>query len=238
MTNDMREPPATTAAKTPMTQAVVRTTRNSVVLRLAERYQVEAADFLQTVKATLLPGNVSNEHLMAFLMVADQYRLNPLTKQIYAFPGKGGGIVPIVGIDGWYQIANAHPEYDGLTFDDHAEDGALVSITAKVFRKDRSHPISVTEYMSECAGTSEPWKRWPARMLRHKAAIQAIRAAFGLAGIYDPDEGERIIEATAAVKPTGSRVAQLEAAIAQQPDPDTLPDLIDEDAPDDEGAAS
>ncbi len=29
-------------------------------------------------------------------------------------------------------------------------------------------------------------------MLRHKATIQAARYAFGLSGIYDPDEGERI----------------------------------------------
>ena len=31
-------------------------------------------------------------------------------------------------------------------------------------------------------------------MLRHKALIQAARYAFGLGGIYDPDEGERIKE--------------------------------------------
>jgi hypothetical protein len=31
-------------------------------------------------------------------------------------------------------------------------------------------------------------------MLRNKAAIQGIRLAFGFAGIYDPDEAERIVE--------------------------------------------
>ena len=43
-------------------------------------------------------------------------------------------------------------------------------------------------------GTTEPWKRWPRRMLRHKALIQAARIAFGFAGIYDEDEGNRMAE--------------------------------------------
>src|SRR5690625_4254871 len=46
--------------------------------------------------------------------------------------------------------------------------------------------------MSECKGVSDPCKRWPNRMLRHKATIQAARYAFGLSGIIDPDEAERI----------------------------------------------
>jgi hypothetical protein len=61
-----------------------------------------------------------------------------------------------------------------------------------VHRKDRSHPIEVTEYLAECRQGTEPWKKWPARMLRHKAAIQAIRYAFGFSGIVDPDEADRM----------------------------------------------
>ncbi|MGP1667495.1 MAG: hypothetical protein ACTS5I_16635, partial [Rhodanobacter sp.] len=36
----------------------------------------------------------------------------------------------------------------------------------------------------------------PRRMLRHKAMIQCARLAFGFVGVYDPDEAERIQEAT------------------------------------------
>ena len=53
--------------------------------------------------------------------------------------------------------------------------------------------------MDECQGPTTdryqnptPWGRWPARMLRHKATIQCARYAFGLSGIVDPDEAERI----------------------------------------------
>ena len=57
---------------------------------------------------------------------------------------------------------------------------------------------SVIEGLSECKGMSEVWRRWPRRMLRHKALIQCARVAFGFAGIYDEDEGERIAIAQAA----------------------------------------
>src|SRR5690606_21577300 len=74
--------------------------------------------------------------------------------------------------------------------------GKLSAVTCRIFRKDRSRHTAVTEYLNECAGTSEPWKKWPARMLRHKAAIQCARYAFGLSGIVDPDEAERIASVT------------------------------------------
>ncbi|MGJ5653837.1 recombinase RecT, partial [Morganella morganii] len=66
------------------------------------------------------------------------------------------------------------------------------------YRKDRNHPTSVTEYMSECNRGTQPWKSHPKRMLRHKAMIQCARLAFGFAGIYDQDEAERITENTPA----------------------------------------
>jgi len=53
--------------------------------------------------------------------------------------------------------------------------------------------------MSECRRDTPTWKRWPARMLRHKAAIQAARYAFGFAGIMEPDEAERMVVAQAEI---------------------------------------
>ncbi len=97
--------------------------------------------------------------------------------------------MPVVGVDGWARIVNEHPQFDGMTFDMPA-DGS--SCTCVIFRKDRGHPISVTEYMSECKRGTQPWQSHPRRMLRHKAMIQCARMAFGFAGIYDPDEAERI----------------------------------------------
>jgi hypothetical protein len=67
-----------------------------------------------------------------------------------------------------------------------------VSVTCKLWRKDRSKPVVLTEYLAECFRPTEPWKM-KHRMLRHKTLIQCARYAFGFAGVYDPDEGERIV---------------------------------------------
>jgi len=166
-----------------------------IVAKMAERFEMTPAEFERTVKATVCPSNITNEQFVAFLMVAKEYNLNPITKQIYALPSKGA-IVPIVSIDGWLRIINEHPQFDGMEFVDNVVDGKLFSITCRMFRKDRSKPTEVTEYMSECLRGTDTWKQWPARMLRHKVTIQAARYAFGLAGIYDEDEAQRIGQAT------------------------------------------
>jgi RecT family len=133
--------------------------------------------------------------LAAFLLVAKQYDLNPFIKEIYAFPSKRGGIVPVVSVDGWCSLINRQPHFDGAEFEDTVVDGKLFSVTCRIFRKDRSHSMAVTEYMSECKRSIDTWDKWPSRMLRHKSLIQCGRYAFGLSGIYDPDEVERIQEA-------------------------------------------
>lgn len=172
--------------------------RRSVLIDMATRFGMEPEAFERTIRATVMPAGqeVSREQFAAFLLVAKEYGLNPLTKEIYAFPGKGGSVQPIVSIDGWMRMINNHPQFDGMEFVDQMdEQGRLVSITCKMFRKDRSHPTTVTEYMAECRRDTDTWRKWPARMLRHKAAIQAARYAFGFSGIYDEDEAARMMEA-------------------------------------------
>ena len=149
----------------------------------------EEANVLETLKATAFKGQVSDAQMTALLIVANQYGLNPWTKEIYAFPDKNNGIVPVVGVDGWSRIMNDHPQFDGMDFEQTDED-----CTCKIYRKDRSHPIQVTEYMSECKRNVGPWTTHPKRMLRHKAMIQCARLAFGFVGIYDEDEAARIRE--------------------------------------------
>lgn len=147
---------------------------------------VDPAELANTLVNTVFK-KATNDEFLSLLIVANQYKLNPFTKEIYAFPAKGGGITPVVGIDGWARIINDNPVCDGIQFEQDDE-----SCTCKIFRKDRNHPTVVTEYLSECQGSSEPWKKYPKRMLRHKALIQCARVAFGFSGIYDEDEARRI----------------------------------------------
>ena len=159
----------------------------------------DGADLIGTLKATAFKGQVSDAQMTALLVVANQYALNPWTKEIYAFPDKNNGIVPVVGVDGWSRIINSHPQFDGIEFEQDDD-----SCTCIIYRKDRNRPIKVTEWMAECKRSGMgPWQSHPRRMLRHKAMIQCARLAFGYGGIYDQDEAERIVEA-APVKHMGT----------------------------------
>ncbi|EFI3346193.1 phage recombination protein Bet [Escherichia coli] len=173
--------------------------------KLAERVGMDSVDpqeLITTLRQTAFKGDASDAQFIALLIVANQYGLNPWTKEIYAFPDKQNGIVPVVGVDGWSRIINENQQFDGMDFEQDNE-----SCTCRIYRKDRNHPICVTEWMDECRRepfkTREgreitgPWQSHPKRMLRHKAMIQCARLAFGFAGIYDKDEAERIVENTA-----------------------------------------
>lgn len=162
-------------------------TKVSALAVMAAKINVDPAKLHQTLKATVFKG-ASDEELLALVVVANTYGLNPLLKELYAFPAKGGGIVPVVSIDGWVSMVNDHPAMDGMEFEEHySEAGKLEAITCKLWRKDRSRPIMVTEHLSECRRNTEPWKM-EHRMLRHKALMQCARYAFGFSGLTDEDE--------------------------------------------------
>lgn len=167
--------------------------RASVLTKMAAKYNLERAELFDAVKATAFSGKGTNEEFIAFLVVADQYGLNPFTREIFAFPKQGGGIQNVVSVDGWCNIINSHPQMDGAQFDDIFGDGGdLIAVKCTIFRKDRTHATECTEYMAECKrGGNTPWATWPRRMLRHKALIQCARYAFGFSGIVDQDEYER-----------------------------------------------
>ena len=189
--------------------------------KLAERFGMQAGnDLSNTLKATCFKSStpVNDSQMQALLIVANEYGLNPFTKEIYAFPDKKNGIVPVVGVDGWTRIINSHPQANGFEFRysenmvslSGAESKGFEWIECVMYRKDREQPIVVREYIDEVyrapfkgsgsSGSYEvkgPWQTHPKRFHRHKALIQAARVAFGFSGIYDQDEAERIIESPA-----------------------------------------
>ena len=167
----------------------------------------DANECAEVLANSIIPNNARPAEIITFLAIAKQYRLNPITKEIYAFANRGG-VQPIVSIDGWLKIINSHPQFNGMEFSDHlAADGSLQSVTCRIFRKD-DHPVEVTEYMNECRRNTDPWKQWPSRMLRHKATIQAARYAFGFSGIVDQDEAERIVGGNTAPTHTNASASE------------------------------
>lgn len=154
----------------------------------------DAGSLYETLKQTAFKDVKDNNDFAATMVVANQYGLNPFTKEIYAFV-KGGKVTPIVSVDGWAKLINDNPNCDGVQF---TQDD--VSATCTIYRKDRAHPTIVTEWLDECKMDTAPWRKYPKRMLRHKALIQCARVAFGFSGIYDEDEAKRIAESSQPAK--------------------------------------
>jgi len=186
----------------------------TLTTKLAKRLDLgDGSSLVETLKATAFRqrGNevVTDAQMEALLIVAEQYRLNPFTKELFAFSDKGA-IVPVVSVDGWSRIINEHPQFDGLEFR-YAENIVTPArgkpcpewCEVTLYRKDRSRPTVVREYLDEVyqaprgqnGGFDGPWQTHTKRFLRHKTLIQGARIAFGFAGIYDEDEARRIIDA-------------------------------------------
>lgn len=168
-----------------------RTRPKNALEAMSMRLQVSPAGLKDTLLNTVFKGCRNDAEFIALTIVSNEYGLNPLTKEIYAFPAKGGGIVPMVSVDGWIRIMNSHPQFDGIEFENIVnQKGEVEAIEAVIHRKDRARPIRVIEYLDECKRNTEPWNMMPKRMLRNKALIQGARIAFGFSGIYSEDDPE------------------------------------------------
>jgi phage recombination protein Bet len=203
--------------------------------QLAERFDLpQSEELYQVLKATAFKGEVSDAQLSALLIVAKQFGLNPWTKEIYAFPDKGG-IVPVVGVDGWSRIINEHPQFDGEEFEygpalQHKNKAVHEWIECVIYRKDRSKPTRIREYFDEVnRDSATPWTSHPKRMHRHKALIQCARLAFGFGGICDPDEAERIIENTQPAKSIDPATGEITGNVTPTNKAASLPLYTDED---------
>lgn len=206
-----------------MTEERKQMVKRTAMERMASRLQVSREILEQTLKATVCKGTkkkngegyiaMTNEEFVAFIAVANNYKLNPLTKEIYAYPDtKSAGIIPIVSTDGWNKLMTTHPKYKTHYYR-QAEKMVKATEVAKtcpewmeiVIVKQDDSEVVVREYLDECYNggkkysdgnpISSPWDTHTKRMLRHKTKIQGAREAFGFGGIYDQDEGDRIIEA-------------------------------------------
>lgn len=200
---------------------VIKEASISLMSKFATKYNIDPSKMMDVLKGTVMKpdkdGRVAtNEEVAGFLIVANQYDLNPFTKEIYAFPDKRAGIVPIVSTDGWTKLMASHKDYRTHNF--RYSENVVTPKGGKpcpewceieIERKDGSKTV-IREYLDEVyrlpfegkardGGTYEvsgPWQSHTKRMLRHKTKIQGARETFGFSGIYDEDEAIRIIEST------------------------------------------
>lgn len=222
--------------------------QEGVLVKTAQRFGVDPTRILDILALTAFKVKdklPTKEQMLALMIVADQFNLNPFTREIYAFPGKDGGIVPIVGIDGWNRIRVESNKIRSMTIQ---FGGEMISIGGSkkcyewvdvaMLPEGYNEPVTVREYFEECHRDTEPWKNMPKRMLRHKGVIQCTRLALGFGGIYDEDEGRDILAGSTQVIDVQSeksaapslsakldqRRAAIEAPKGQPPAPAPAPD--------------
>jgi hypothetical protein len=145
----------------------------------------------------------SESDLERLLLTCERLGLDPLGREVYCTEAQEAAAdasaqrkppLVVVALDGWCRIINSHPQFDGMSFKESAEreDGLPVWIECSMHRKDRRVATTVREYMCENRADQSAWLTHPRRMLRHKALVQCARLCFGLSGICDPDEAQRI----------------------------------------------
>lgn len=159
----------------------------------ATQRSMEKQALVATMMNSVMPrdkaGNplASMEDLVGFIQLAHRFDLDPWAKEIYCIMAKGK-VQPYVSIDGYAKIVNRQDAYDGVEFAYEQDDeGNFVAVTCSMYRKDRTRPTVVTEFMAECRRDTDAWRGSPARMLRHRAFVQAARLCFGISGALDSD---------------------------------------------------
>lgn len=191
---------------------------------LAQRLESNPSSLRTILMNTVMPPKkditVTEEMFQAFIIICNSYSLNPLTREIFAIRGKGGNLQAVVSVDGWLRIINNHPQFDGMEFEDILDnENNLISVRCNIYRKDRTRPTSVIEYMKECAMPTDTWRKWPARLLRHKSVIQCGRYAFGISDIIDPDEAIRYEQGTVIDQSPANNNALIEGEVENGPEP-------------------
>ena len=213
----------------------------SLIVRIADKFGVDPTKMMGTLKATAFRqrdnSDITNEQMMALLIVADQFGLNPFTRELFAYNDRGA-VVPVVSVDGWVRLINSHRDYDGVEFRYSDDERKLENgkncpewCEVSIYRKSLGRPITISEYLDEVyvqsrGGKPTPWQSHPRRMLRWKTLIQGARVAFGFAGIYDEDEANRIIDGehsrVASTTAGGANAKQLQDALEQRSQPQVI----------------
>ena len=116
-----------------------------------------------------------------FAAVAQAFGLNPFKREIYAttYKNKDGGTVMsiVTGYEVYLKRAEMNPNYNGFETAFGTANGDM-SCTCKVYRKDRTMPVTSTVWMKEYNTNRSLWASKPRMMLEKVAIATAFRRAF------------------------------------------------------------
>jgi phage recombination protein Bet len=203
-----------------------------------ERHNIPAGRVAAVLTKTAFPDAKTEEQLIALLVIANAYDLDPFLKEIHAF-SKDGRVFPMVGRDGWNKALRKQATYQGKTVteaDKRVKIGnskpcpEWMECTIR-FNNGRD-PETVRVWFEEWfLGTNPNWNTRPAHMLRGQAIKQAAREAFGI-NLYDADDRARMLTAdieydSAPPEPSTRAEAAKQALRRQKPEPEeTIEDAV------------
>lgn len=177
------------------------------------------AETLATLRATIAPDATAPEFQM-FISFCKATGLNPYKKEIWFIKTKPytkkngerieGKVQMMTGINGFYAIANNHPQYDGMEeieflYNDKKQ---IISAKARVWRKDRRFPSVGIALWDEYApepneyNKNSIWFTKPSMMIGKVAESIGLRKAFPqeLNGLYTQEEMPADFDVKAAIQ--------------------------------------
>lgn len=155
---------------------------------------------VEVLRQTVAIGATDAE-LRMFVEMAKATGLNPFKREIW-FIKIRDQVQMMTGINGFYQIANSYPEYDGIEVGLIGKEGEYLPLTypkpdfigawAKVHRKDRSIPSEGVAMLAEYDKGHGNWRSMKRTMITKCAEAIALRKAIAqrLASLYVQEEVE------------------------------------------------
>jgi phage recombination protein Bet len=150
-----------------------------------------------TLKQTVAQG-LTDEEFSVFAHFCGGTKLNPFKKETWAIKA-GGRLQIMTGINGYWAIANSHPQFDGAEtgmIDKNGEwvksvpGNDFIGAWCRVHRKDRKIPMEGEAMLSDYRKSSPIWQNSPRIMIKKVAQSIALRQAFPqeLNGTYTEEE--------------------------------------------------
>ena len=141
---------------------------------------------IQLIRDMCARDCTDNEFLL-LMQLAKTYQLDPFAKQIWAVKYGNNPAAIFCGRDGFLAIAHRSGKFDGMESGTRTDVDGLVG-WCRVYRKDMSRPFEVEVSLSEYSTGKNLWQTKPKTMICKVAESHALRRAFGISGLYAPEE--------------------------------------------------
>jgi phage recombination protein Bet len=141
---------------------------------------------IQLVRDMCARDCTDNEFLL-LMQLAKTYQLDPFAKQIWAVKYGNNPAAIFCGRDGFLAIAHRSGKFDGMESGTRKDGDDLIG-WCRVYRKDMSRPFEVEVSLSEYSTGKNLWQTKPKTMIVKVAESHALRRAFGISGLYSPEE--------------------------------------------------